>query len=65
MSAFDERIEVMTQRYVDKMIEDTLTTMAAGQLQSHADYRYQCGIIEGLRRSKELMAQALTVIQKG
>jgi len=65
MSSFDERIEVMTQIYVDKMIADTMTTLAAGQLQSHADYRYHCGIIEGLRRSKELLANALEAIQKG
>lgn len=65
MASFDERLEVLTSRYIDQMIADTSQTLLAGQLQSHADYRYQCGIIEGLRRAKELVAGALTDIQKG
>jgi hypothetical protein len=65
MASFDERIERLVQRSLDKAIEDTLQTLSAGNLTAHSDYKFHCGIIAGLRLSKEFLAQALSDIQRG
>jgi hypothetical protein len=65
MSSFDQRVEQRTQMLIDQALADSTATLSSGQLQSHADYKYHCGIIAGLRLAKDFLGQALVDIQKG
>ena len=52
----------------EKMIEEERgrlkEILAAGKLTDHADYKYHTGMIAGLVKASELLAQSLTEIQK-
>lgn len=53
--------------YIGKKIDETIAAMsiniAKGQCSGIEEYKYQCGVIYGLQKAKEIAEQAETDIQ--
>lgn len=56
-TTFGDRVEEMAKAALDDAIAFEATAVLAGQLEP-LDYKYRCGIRNGLVKAKELLAQA-------
>ncbi len=61
---FNQRLEDVAQRKLDRGIQSIKDAMGAGLLKSFEDYKYQAGILKGLDEAKQLLADALAECQK-
>lgn len=60
---FNEALEVRARRLIHERINSVGQTLAAGNLQSYEQYKYNCGVIKGLQESLDLIEMALKDIQ--
>lgn len=61
---FNQRLEDAARKKLDAGIQGIKDTMGAGLLKDHGEYKYQAGILNGLDKAKQLLADALAECQK-
>jgi hypothetical protein len=64
MQTLNTQLEGHAFKLIDETIAEAKTSIAHGLLQSFDDYRFRCGIINGLEQAKGLISQASSDIAK-
>ena len=61
---FQDKWADMAEAMLEEERERVKEILAAGNLKDHADYKYHAGMVAGLVKASEFLAQSLTDIQK-
>lgn len=61
---FQDRWADMAEQLLEEERKRLKEILAAGKLETYADYKYHAGLIAGLVKASEFLAQSLTDIQK-
>lgn len=64
-TSFDINLEKLVREKLQQAIADKTAAVMGGQLQDHAAYRYNCGVVQGYYQALDFVAEALDEIQKG
>lgn len=60
---FNQRLELLTQKFIDNAVVDITTDLQAGRM-THEDYKFATGRIHGLNTAKLLLNNALKQCQQ-
>ena len=64
VQTFNDKWAATADARFDEEIERQKEILAGGNLPDHAAYKYHTGVIAGLAKASELLAQSLADIQK-
>jgi hypothetical protein len=65
VQTYSSLLEYETGRLLDEAIADEVAILMNGTVEDIKDYKFRTGIIRGLNKAREIMAQADSNIQSG